>query len=49
VRIRPLATAAGGHDYAVRLGRLPTQAAAAALAEQMAQALQIALPLVVRQ
>lgn len=49
VRIRPLPAVAGGHHYTLRLGRLPTQAAAAALAEQMAQSLQIALPVVVRQ
>ena len=47
VRILPRATAGSGYDYTVRLTQLPTQSDAAALAAQIAQSLQIALPIVV--
>jgi hypothetical protein len=47
-RIRPQAAAGGGYSYSVRVSQLPTQSAAVALAAQIAQSLQIALPIVVR-
>ncbi|MBL8402866.1 MAG: FecR domain-containing protein [Candidatus Accumulibacter sp.] len=48
VRIMPRANADSGYDYTVRLAQLPTQSEAAALAVQIAESLQIALPVVVR-
>lgn len=48
VRIMPRASAGSGYDYTVRLTQLPTQSEATALAVQIADSLQIALPVVVR-